>query len=69
MASVCISHLLDEETGRARADHLEVAIAPTGVNDRNAPSDDFVGTDQSTIHEEIRQIGEGQMHAGPLSAN
>ena len=52
-----VAHLLDEETGRAVADYLEIAIAPAGVNDRNAPSDDFVGAEQSSIHEEIRQIG------------
>ena len=35
----------------------------------DAPADDFVGAEQASIHEEIRQIGGGQMHAALLSAN
>ena len=64
-----VAHLLDEETGRAVADNFEIAIAAARVDDRNFLSDDFVGAEQSPIHQEIRQIGGGQMHAALLSAN
>ena len=64
MASVCMSRIcLTKRPGAPLPDDLEVAIAPARINDRNAPTDDFVSAEQSSIHEEIRQIGGGQMHA------
>ena len=57
-----VAHLLDEETGRALAHYLEIAVAPAGVEDGDAARSQLVGAEQGSIHEKVRQIGGGEVH-------
>ena len=57
-----LAHLLDEEPGRTAAHHLEVAVAPAGVEHADVAGDDRLGADQAATGKEMRQVGGRQMH-------
>ena len=61
-----VAHLLDEQARRALADHLEIAVAAARVEDGDAPANDLVGADERAIHQEVGEVGGGEVHASFL---